>query len=64
MKRLLFVLLAASAGYGAYRYAVVDAPGRAFHAFARAWAMEDTPAAVAWTSGEAAKSAAKDRVKY
>jgi hypothetical protein len=62
VKRLLLVLLVASAGYSAYRYAVVDAPGRSFQAFARAWAREDTPAAVAWTSGEAAKSAAESRI--
>jgi len=62
VKRLLVVLLLAGAAYGACRYFVLDAPSRAFHAFARAWALEDTPAAVAWTSGEAAKSAAEARI--
>jgi hypothetical protein len=62
MKRVFFVFLLAGAAYGIYRYAIVDAPWRAFHRFARAWALEDTPAAVAWTSGDEAKSAAESKI--
>jgi len=62
MRRFLLVLLVAGAAYGVYRYSVVEPPWRAFHAFARDWAREDTPAAAAWTSGEAAKKAVEEKI--
>jgi len=62
LKRLLLVLLLAGAGYGAYRWFVEDAPGRVFHEFARLWALEDTPAAAALTTGDAARAAVESRI--
>ena len=62
MKRLLLVLLLAGAGYGAYRYLVVDAPGRVFHEFARLWALEDTPSAAALTTGDVARAAVESKI--
>jgi hypothetical protein len=35
---------------------------RAFRAFARDWAREDTPSAVAWTTGETAKKAVEEKI--
>jgi hypothetical protein len=35
---------------------------RAFRSFARDWAREDTPAAVAWTTGETAKKAVEEKI--
>jgi hypothetical protein len=62
MRRFSLILFVAGAVYGAFRYAVVDPPWRAFRAFARDWAREDTPAAAAWTSGEAAKKAVEEKI--
>lgn len=62
MKRVLGLLLLAGASIAAYRYFVVDAPLRVFHAFAEAWAREDTPAAAALTEGEPARAAAESQI--
>ena len=62
MKKVFLLLLVAGAAFAAYRYFVVEAPARAFHAFARAWALEDTPAAAAWTTGDAAKKAVESKI--
>ena len=45
-----------------YRYTIADAPLRAFHAFAEAWGREDTPAAAALTSGDAARAAVESKI--
>src|SRR5262245_41948450 len=62
MKKLLLVLLAAGAAVAVYRYAVTDAPVRAFHAFAKAWGREDTPAAAALTSGDAVRADVESKI--
>lgn len=62
MKRLLLALLVAGVAYGAYRYVVVEAPVRAFHEFARLWALEDTPAAVALTTGDDVRATVESRI--
>jgi hypothetical protein len=61
-KRLLLVLLIAGAGFGIYREVVVEAPVRAFHEFARLWALEDTPAAAALTTGDVARGAVETKI--
>ena len=62
MKKLLLLFLLAGVSIAAYRYFVVDAPPRAFHAFAEAWAREDTTRAAALTSGEPARAAVESRI--
>ena len=62
MKRLVLVLLLVGAAVFIYRELVLEAPVRAFHAFAKAWGNEDTPAAAALTTGDAARSAVETRI--
>ena len=62
MKKILGVLLLLGAALLLYREIVLEAPVRAFHAFAKAWGNEDTPAAVALTTGERARDAVETRI--
>jgi hypothetical protein len=62
VKKLLLAALLAGTGFAVYRFVVADAPGSAFHEFARRWALEDTPAAAALTTGDAARAAVESRI--
>jgi hypothetical protein len=62
LKKLLLALLLAGGAYAAYWLVVLQPPVRAYRQFADAWAREDTPAAVALTTGDAAKRDAESRI--
>lgn len=62
MKKLLLALLLAGGGYAAYWLFVLQPPVRVYRRFADAWAREDTPAAVALTTGDAAKKDVESRI--
>jgi hypothetical protein len=62
VKKILGVLLLLGAALLLYREIVLEAPVRAFHAFAKAWGNEDTPGAVALTTGDRARDAVETRI--
>lgn len=62
MKKLLLALLVAAVACAAYWLLVLEPPVRAYRRFADAWAREDTPAAAALTTGEAAKKDVESRI--
>ena len=62
MKRALLVLLLAGTAYAAYWHLVLQPPVRAYRRFADAWAREDTPAAAALMTGDAAKKDVEARI--
>jgi hypothetical protein len=62
LKKLLLALLLAGGAHAAYWLLVLQPPVRAYRRFADAWAREDTPAAVALTTGDSAKKDAESRI--
>ena len=62
MKKFVLAAFLAAAALFLYREVVVEAPVRTFHAFAKAWGNEDTPAAVAFTTGDRARDAVETRI--
>lgn len=62
MRKILLALLVGAAVYLAYRHFVLDPPVRVYRRFAEAWSKEDTPAAVALTSGEAVRKEVESRI--
>jgi len=62
VKRLFLAALVLGAAFFVYHEVVVEAPVRAFHAFAKAWGNEDTPAAAGWTTGDEARAAVEARI--
>jgi hypothetical protein len=62
LKKIFLAALLLGAAFFVYREVVLEAPVRTFHAFAKAWGNEDTPAAVALTTGDRARDAVETRI--
>jgi len=62
VKRLALLALLAGGALLGERYLVAEAPVRACARFLEAWGKEDTPAAAAMTTGEAARKSVEERI--